>query len=147
VIWPTDTIFGFHRLGYGLFLPLLSVFVIHVNFSYVTVPGWRPDPLFRLYTVNIHKAKHGSDNGTYDTEGRFIPQKFEDVFARYSEDKDSLTIWDVSKLLKSQILLADPVGWGGAFFECRLSLLNCYVSLMLVKGWLLTFCSGQRMVR
>jgi peroxygenase len=101
-------------------LSLLAVFIIHSNFSYPTLPTWIPDPFFRIYVHRIHKDKHGSDSGTYDTEGRFVPQKFEDMFAKYAEGKDGLTIWDVSKLLKGQRLIADPIGWGGAFFECRL---------------------------
>ncbi|KAJ9138345.1 Caleosin domain-containing protein [Pleurostoma richardsiae] len=118
VIWPHDTFWGFHRLGFGIALSLVAVLIIHANFSYPTVPGYVPDPFFRLYTANIHKAKHGSDTGTYDTEGRFIPQKFEDMFAKYArEDKDSLTLSDIWALHKGQRLIADPIGWGGAFFE------------------------------
>jgi hypothetical protein len=30
-----------------------------------------------------------------------------------------LTIWDVSNVLKGQRCIADPIGWGGAFFECK----------------------------
>ncbi|EXA29512.1 hypothetical protein FOVG_19020 [Fusarium oxysporum f. sp. pisi HDV247] len=118
VIWPTDTFWGFHRLGFGIFLSLVAVFIIHANFSYPTLPAYLPDPFFRLYTNNIHKAKHGSDTGTYDTEGRFIPQKFEDMFEKYAKGRDYLTIWDVSALMKGQRLIADPIGWGGALFEC-----------------------------
>ncbi|EGY20893.1 caleosin domain-containing protein [Verticillium dahliae VdLs.17] len=119
VIWPMDTFRGFHRLGFHLLLSLLAVFIIHANFSYPTVSSWLPDPLFRLYVGNIHKAKHGSDSGTYDTEGRFVPQKFEDMFAKYSkgENRESLTLWDVWDLHKGQRLLADPIGWGGNVFE------------------------------
>nr|KAK5449252.1 hypothetical protein LTR18_002341 [Exophiala xenobiotica] len=117
IIFPTDTFRGFHKLGFGILLSLLAVFIIHSNFSYPTLPTCIPDPFFRIYVHNIHKDKHGSDSGTYDTEGRFVPQKFEDMFSKYAEGKDSLTIWDVSKLLKGQRLIADPVGWGGAFFE------------------------------
>jgi hypothetical protein len=118
IIWPQDTFVGFHSLGFGLILSLIAVLIIHANFSYATLPTWIPDPFFRLYVSNIHKAKHGSDSGTYDTEGRFVPQKFEDIFSKYAENKDSITLGDVSKLLKGQRLLADPIGWGGAFFEC-----------------------------
>jgi len=81
-----------------------------------------PDPLFRVYTERIHKDKHGSDTGTYDTEGRFLPQKFEDVFAKYADGRDYLTFWDLPDLLKGQRCIADPIGWFGAFFECTLLL-------------------------
>ncbi|OAA32318.1 Caleosin [Moelleriella libera RCEF 2490] len=60
---------------------------------------------------------HGSDTGAYDNEGRFLPQKFEDVFSKYNEGQDYLTIWNIWDLLKGQRLVADPVGWAGAFFE------------------------------
>lgn len=119
VIWPHDTFYGFYRLGYGLLLSLLAVFIIHPNFSYPTVRTIVPDPFFRIYTRNIHKAKHGSDSGTYDTEGRFIPQRFEDLFTKYADGRDFLTFWDVTKLLKGQRCIADPIGWGGALFECE----------------------------
>ncbi|KAM0418944.1 hypothetical protein ACHAPT_012102 [Fusarium lateritium] len=119
VIYPIDTFRGFRRLGFGVILSLLSVFIIHANFSYPTLSSYVPDPWFRIYIDNIHKDKHGSDTGIYDTEGRFIPQKFEDIFSKYAEGRDYLTLWDVSKLMKGQRLVADPIGWGGAFFECE----------------------------
>ena len=119
VLWPKDTFIGFHRLGFGIILSWVAVLVIHGNFSYPTCSGWLPDPFFRVFLKNIHKDKHGSDTGTYDTEGRFIPQKFEDIFAKYAEGRDYLTIWDVSNVLKGQRCIADPIGWGGAFFECE----------------------------
>jgi len=114
-----DTFFGFHKLGFGILLSLLAVFVIHANFSYPTLPTFFPDPLFRIYIENIHKAKHGSDTGTYDNEGRFMPQKFEDIFSKYSTGKGSLTFWEAMNVLKGQRCIADPIGWGGAFFECK----------------------------
>ncbi|KAM3084180.1 hypothetical protein ACMFMG_001718 [Clarireedia jacksonii] len=120
VIWPQDTYVGFRRLAYNPILTLIAVVIIHVNFSYPTLPNGRflPDPFFRLYTENVHKDKHGSDSGTYDNEGRFIPQKFEDIFSKYaSGDKQGITFWETMNYLKGQRCIADPVGWGGAFFE------------------------------
>ncbi|TVY71517.1 putative peroxygenase [Lachnellula suecica] len=121
IIWPLDTYRGFHRLGYNPLLCILAVLIIHANFSYPTLPGYLPDPLFRIHTANIHKDKHGSDSGTYDTEGRFIPQKFEDIFAKYAGgDKQGITAAEIRRYLKGQRLIADPIGWGGAIFECEL---------------------------
>lgn len=118
VIWPIDTFRGFYRLGYGILLSILSVLIIHSNFSYPTVKGWLPDPFFRIYTERIHKDKHGSDSGTYDTEGRFVPQKFEDIFAEYaSGDKQSLTFNEMLNYMQGKRLVLDPFGWGGAIFE------------------------------
>ena len=76
--------------------------------------------LLGLFLKNVHRDKHGSDTGTYDHEGRFLPQKFEDIFAKYAEGRDYLTIWDVKNVLRGQRCIADPIGWGGAFFECKL---------------------------
>jgi hypothetical protein len=119
VIWPLDTFNGFHRLGYNLIFCILAVIIIHGNFSYPTVSGWLPDPFFRVYAENIHKDKHGSGSGTYDTEGRFVPQKFEDIFAKYAGgDKQGITLGEVFNYMKGQRLVLDPFGWGGAFFEC-----------------------------
>lgn len=113
-------------MGYGIILSIISVIIIHPNFSYPTVSGWLPDPFLRIYTERIHKDKHGSDSGSYDTEGRFVPQKFEDIFAKYSDDKQSLTFGEMLNYLKGQRLVLDPFGWGGAIFECELLILSMY---------------------
>ncbi|EXJ88112.1 hypothetical protein A1O1_05040 [Capronia coronata CBS 617.96] len=117
IIWPLDTYIGFYRLGFGVILSLVALFIIHVNFSYVTQPSWLPDPFFRIYLGKVHKTKHGSDSGTFDNEGRFIPQKFEEIFTKYADGKDSLSFWDMMRLIKGQRLASDPIGWGGAVFE------------------------------
>jgi len=117
VIWPLDTYRGFHAIGFNVILSLLAVFIIHANFSYPSVPGLLPDPFFRVYLNNIHKTKHGSDSGTYDNEGRFIPQKFEDFFTKYGGEKDGLSAYDLWNAIKGQRVIMDPIGWGGAIFE------------------------------
>ncbi|MCJ1448113.1 MAG: hypothetical protein MMC23_008626 [Stictis urceolatum] len=117
VIWPLDTYRGFYALGYGVILSVVSMFIIHANFSYPSCKSILPDPFFRLYLSRVHKCKHGSDTGTYDTEGRYIPQKFEDAFAKYGGGKDGLSAMDIFDLMKGQRCIADPIGWGGAMFE------------------------------
>jgi peroxygenase len=120
VIYPTDTYRGFHKLGFGVLLSLLAVFIIHPAFSYPSLNSCIPDPYFRVCLANIHKCKHGSDSGAYDTEGRFVPQRFEDMFAKYADGGDSLDIRQLWHLIRGQRVIFDPVGWFAVFFECRL---------------------------
>ncbi|KAF9291711.1 hypothetical protein BGZ68_002735 [Mortierella alpina] len=91
----------------------------HCFLSYGTQSSLLPDPFFRIYVGRIHKDKHGSSSGTYDPEGRFVPQHFEDIFAKYAVDgnQDGLTWNDVMRQLKGQRVTADPYGWIASFFE------------------------------
>jgi peroxygenase len=122
VVTPYDTFVGFNRLGFGILLSIIAAFIIHINFSYPTSNGWLPDPLFRINLKNMHRTKHGGDTGTYDNEGRFIPQKFEEIFTKYADGRDYLTFWDTVNMLKGQRNVSDPIGWGGAIFECKYAL-------------------------
>jgi hypothetical protein len=117
VIWPSDTFFGFKELGYNLFIQLFAAFVIHFGMSYATLNSWVPDPFFRIYVKNINHAKHGSDTGTYDKYGRFMPDKFEAIFKYDREGKGGVTWWDGMRMVRSNRLLADPFGWTAAFLE------------------------------
>ncbi|KAI7978606.1 hypothetical protein EIK77_006941 [Talaromyces pinophilus] len=134
-IWPLDTYRGFRELGFNILFSLLALLIIHINFSYPTRLGlsYFPDPFFRVYVRDIHKAKvgthdsslldfagnhedtdnsqHGSDSGTYDNEGRFAPQNFENVFAKYDSDRDgAISLSDIFRLMKGQRVAADPFG-------------------------------------
>lgn len=89
--------------------------------SLVSSPGWLPDPFLRVFTRNIHRGKHGSDQEVYDHEGRFIPQvcvvgscgfgvvlihsrgttqtlqRFEDIFSKWDhEGKGAFAFWGLS---------------------------------------------------
>ncbi|KAL5120837.1 hypothetical protein ACEQ8H_001318 [Pleosporales sp. CAS-2024a] len=117
VISPRDTFIGFHRLGFGVVLSVLAAFIIHINFSYPTCKTVLPDPLFRIQVVNMHRTKHGGDTGAYDNEGRFVPQKFEDIFAKYAGGREYMTFWEGVDMLKALRNVNDIIGWGGATFE------------------------------
>ncbi|EAQ92068.1 hypothetical protein CHGG_00303 [Chaetomium globosum CBS 148.51] len=137
-IYPWDTYVGFRDLGFSVLFSLLAVVIINLNFSYPTrlAVSWWPDPWFRVYVGSIHKAKHGSDSGTYDKEGRFVPQMFEDVFAKWDvHGSGSLSAGELWHMIKGNRLAADPFGvcpptdaccaddgtkraqWGAAIFE------------------------------
>lgn len=121
ILWPQDTFVGFNRLGFGIFLSIVAMFIIHINFSYPTSAGWLPDPFFRINLVRVDRTKHGSDTGTYDSEGRFVPQKFEEIFLKYAPGRDYLTFYDVANMIRGQRCVSDPIGWGGMVFECKSS--------------------------
>ena len=70
------------RIGFGRIISFAAIFVIHGTFSYVTSPSFIPSPFFPIYVNRMHRTKHGSDSGVYDTEGRFVPIKFEGAHVR-----------------------------------------------------------------
>ncbi|KAI0337653.1 Caleosin-domain-containing protein [Trametopsis cervina] len=123
VITPRETFVSFRLLGWNLFLTVVSVIFIHVGFSYVTQPPnqWLPDVLFRIHLPQLHRAKHGSDSGTYDHEGRFRPQQFADFFSKYGRRLRNgdygLTFREAMYGAWSQRCVMDVFGVTAAFFE------------------------------
>lgn len=115
VIWPWDTYVGFRNIGFGYFISVVAVFFINVvAFSYATCPSWLPDIFFRIWVKRIHKGKHGSDSGVYDTEGRFTPQKFEELFTKFGKkvnEQDGFYLKDVGQMCRSHMVAFDPFGW------------------------------------
>ncbi|KAH8777400.1 Caleosin [Diaporthe sp. PMI_573] len=92
---------------------LLALLITHSGFSYPTRLGhsWLPDPLFRVYVGSIHKAKHGSDSETYDSERHFRPQQFEDMIAKHDKSGDgALTLMELFQLMHGNCNVMDPFG-------------------------------------
>ncbi|EFJ40618.1 hypothetical protein VOLCADRAFT_69295 [Volvox carteri f. nagariensis] len=114
VIWPIDTFVGFRRLGFNMLISALAVPFIHFSFSYPTLKSWIPDPRLPIYLDRIHRTKHGSDSEVYDNEGRFVPEKFEELFSKYDRDNKGGLGWrDIQELVYSHMNINDPVGWYG----------------------------------
>ena len=56
---------------------------------------------------------------TYDNEGRFRAQNFEDIFAKYDKgDKGGLDVSDLWDFWWGQRMVFDFFGWSATFFEC-----------------------------
>ncbi|MCJ1472439.1 hypothetical protein MMC13_001087 [Lambiella insularis] len=118
IIWPQDTYIGCRNFGWNVFLSLFATFIINFNLSYPTVPGYLPDPFFRIYLDKMYKDKHGSDSMTYDNEGRFRPQNFEDLFAKYDKgNKGGLDKQDVLRMMKGQRIVFDFFGMSATLLE------------------------------
>ncbi|KAF5017565.1 hypothetical protein F66182_10488 [Fusarium sp. NRRL 66182] len=119
IIHPWDVFIGFKELGFGLFFSLGSL-LIPIFFSYPTRLGhsWLPDPMFRIYVNDIHKAKHGSDTGVFDFDGNLNPERFEHMFDRFdTPGTGGLTSDDLFRLWKKDRCAADPAGWTFTFME------------------------------
>ena len=119
-ITPWETFESFRILGFNVVFSILAVMFIHPGFSLATnESGWWPlDPLFRIYTRPIHKAKHGSDSGVYDTEGRFVPQKFEEIFSKWDKDGDGcLSLGELFQMSQDLRVVMDVFGWIANKFE------------------------------
>lgn len=119
IIYPHHVYNGFREIGFSIPFSITSL-LIPVFFAYPTRLGHSliPDPLFRIYVDSIHKAKHGSDTGIYDSKGNFRAQNFEDMFAEFDPtEKGSLGIKDLLRLIGNNRVAADPAGWTFAAME------------------------------
>src|SRR5438045_3397821 len=98
-----DTWRAFRDWQFILPLALFATFIIHASLSYPTGSGLLPGPFFHIIVANVHWNKHGSDSMMFDAEGCFLPQHFEDFFAKYDKDnKRGLTKGDIMTALRGQ---------------------------------------------
>ncbi|GAB4828720.1 Probable peroxygenase 4 [Ancistrocladus abbreviatus] len=118
LVYPWETFQGFRAIGCGITLSTAAAFIINMGLSRKTRPGKFPSLLFPIEIKNIALAKHGSDSGVYDTEGRFVPSKFEEIFSKHAHaNADALTGDELKQMLKSNREPKDYTGWFASYIE------------------------------
>ncbi|XP_078159559.1 putative peroxygenase 4 [Carex rostrata] len=101
LIYPWETFQGFRAIGAGIGLSIAASLFINFKLGLKTRPGKFPSLFFPIHIKNINKGKHGSDTDTFDSEGRFVPEKFEEIFKKYAKTKpDALSSKELDDLLK-----------------------------------------------
>ncbi|XWS34448.1 hypothetical protein CRYUN_Cryun21dG0039400 [Craigia yunnanensis] len=120
LVYPWETFEGFRAIGAGYFLSIAGAFFINVALSGKTRPGKFPSLLFPIEVKNIHLGKHGSDSGVYDSEGRFVSLKFEEIFSKFARTHaNALTSDELMAMLKANREPQDYKGWIGSWTEWR----------------------------
>lgn len=124
IIYPWETYAGFRAVGFNVLWSFGAIFVINGAFSWATQNSWIPSPTFSIIVRNIHRAKHGSDSEVYDTEGRFVPAKFEELFSKFDHgQKNALTFFELLELTEANRNVMDPFGWTAEKLEWGLTFL------------------------
>ncbi|GLT57429.1 hypothetical protein SLA2020_304010 [Shorea laevis] len=126
IVYPWETYKGFRAIGCGYVLSTFAALFINIGLSRKTRPGKFPSLLFPIVVKNIHFAKHGSDSGVYDTEGRFVSSKFEEIFSKHAHTHpNALTSDEVMAMLKANREPKDFLGWLAGFTEWKILYVLC----------------------
>ncbi|CAM8957121.1 unnamed protein product [Rhodiola kirilowii] len=121
IIHIPETIEGFKALGIGAVEAATSATAIHTALSAHTRPGQPFDSSYPIVVENIKLAKHTSDSGVYDEEGRFVTKKFEAIFANHAHTRpNALNSAKIDELLKANRQPGDYNNWLAASAEWKL---------------------------
>lgn len=120
VVSFSETYGAFRALGFGFGLSSVSAALINGALGSKCRPQNATSSKLDIYIEDIQNGKHGSDSGAYDAEGRFVPEKFEEIFAKHAKTvPDALTSDEIDQLLQANREPGDYSGWAGAEAEWK----------------------------
>ncbi|CAL5019437.1 unnamed protein product [Urochloa decumbens] len=121
VVTLSETYGAFRALGFGFGLSTVSAAFINGALGSKCRPGNATSSKLDIYIEDIQNGKHGSDTGSYDTEGSFVTEKFEEIFAKHAKIvPDALTSDEIDQLLQANRQPGDYAGWAGAEAEWKI---------------------------
>nr|XP_010909571.1 probable peroxygenase 5 [Elaeis guineensis] len=102
VIYLQETYEGFRALGFGVAFSSAASVLINGFLSPKTNDGSISSFSLPVLVDNIQKGIHGSDTGAYDTEGRFVSEKFEEIFQKHAHtNPNALTSDELNEMLEA----------------------------------------------
>ncbi|WVZ73784.1 hypothetical protein U9M48_022058 [Paspalum notatum var. saurae] len=112
---------AFRALGFGFSVSSVSAALINGALGSKCRPENATSSKLDIYIEDIQRGKHGSDTGSYDAEGRFVPEKFEEIFAKHARTvPDALTSDEIDQMLEANREPGDYSGWAAAEAEWKI---------------------------
>ncbi|KAJ4816748.1 Caleosin-related family protein [Rhynchospora pubera] len=122
IITMKETYQGMRALGYSYAISVASALFINGALSRKTRPPETPATItLPIYINNIKNGKHGSDTDAYDSNGRFVPKKFEKILKKYAKtNPNALTEGELDNMLQGNKDAGDTTGQIAARAEWNL---------------------------
>ncbi|XP_020170106.1 probable peroxygenase 5 [Aegilops tauschii subsp. strangulata] len=114
----SETEQGLRAIGLGAIEAAASATLINGAIGPKTRPENATTSRFDIYIANIQKGIHGSDSGSYDAQGRFVPAKFNDIFTKYAKVKpNALNEDELDAMRTANRKEGDFKGWAASKAE------------------------------
>uniref|UniRef100_A0ACD5Z484 Uncharacterized protein n=1 Tax=Avena sativa TaxID=4498 RepID=A0ACD5Z484_AVESA len=118
IITQDETFEGSVAIGFSVEYAREFAALVHGANGPITSPADAPLPHSSIYIENMQRGMHGSDTGAFDLKGRFVPQKFEEIFIKRAKTRrDGLTHSEVEDMILANRDPLDPGSWEGPEIE------------------------------